>query len=548
MKHPCDEEFIRSTKADAPCVRKVGPWVLAATVLGSSMAFIDETAVTVVLPAVQDSLDATAVGAQWVVEAYTLVSGDARSRRRLAGGPSGTPAHVRFRRRPLRAGLRAGAASRRTPGSSISGEGGSGGRGRRCSLPQLAGDHRRILRRGAARQGHRHLGRLYRPDHGPGPRSRGLLAENFSWRGVFFINVPLAVAVLAITALHVPESRDAEARSLDLPGAALAAVGLGGIVFGLLESSRAGLGDPVVAGALITGVAALVAFVLVEGRVREPMVPLSLFRIRNFAGANVFTLLLYFALSGTLFFLPFNLIQAQGYSATAAGAAVAPVVVIMFLLSRYTGSLADSFGPRLPLVMGSLVSAAGFVLFTVPGLGATYWTTFFPAAVVLGVGLAILVPAVTTVALNSVEVRHSGLASAINNSFSQIAGLLAVAVLGVIMFRVRRWPGRPSGRPASTSRCEATIGRREARPGGRRGSRRASTPDPGGRGAGHRRGLRLRLPGRHAGRNSGGPGERARRRAADRRQEETGGAARRPGDRRSWLPEEHGWRSGKMLL
>jgi hypothetical protein len=194
------------------------------------------------------------------------------------------------------------------------------------------------------------------------------------------------------------------------------------------------LADPVVAGSLVAGVVSLVAFVVVEGRVREPMVPLSLFRVRNFAGANVFTLLLYFALSGTLFFLPFNLIQAQGYSATAAGAAVAPVVVIMFVLSRYTGSLADRFGPRLPLVMGPLVSAAGFALFAVPDIGSSYWTTFFPAAVVLGVGLAVLVPAVTTVALNSVDVRHSGLASAINNSFSQIAGLLAVAVLGVVMF------------------------------------------------------------------------------------------------------------------
>ena len=255
-----------------------------------------------------------------------------------------------------------------------------------------------------------------------GPVLGGYLAENFSWRGVFFINVPLAVAVLAITALHVPESRDAGARGLDLPGTALGAVGLGGTVFGLLESSREGFGDPVVAGSLVGGVAALVAFVLVEGRVREPMVPLSLFRVRNFAGANVFTLLLYFALSGTLFFLPFNLIQAQGYSATAAGAAVAPVVVTMFLLSRYTGSLADRFGPKLPLVMGSLVSAVGFVLFAVPGLRAPYWITFFPAAVALGVGLAILVPALTTVALSSVEIRHSGLASAINNSFSQIAG------------------------------------------------------------------------------------------------------------------------------
>jgi hypothetical protein len=268
----------------------------------------------------------------------------------------------------------------------------------------------------------------------------------------------------------------------------------------------------------VTGVAALVAFVLVEGRVREPMVPLSLFRVRNFAGANVFTLLLYFALSGTLFFLPFNLIQAQGYSATAAGAAVAPVVVIMFLLSRYTGGLADRFGPRLPLVMGPLVSAVGFVLFTVPGIGASYWTTFFPAAVVLGVGLAILVPTVTTVALNSVEVRHSGLASAINNSFSQIAGLLAVAVLGVIMFASfgAGLDDRLADLNLPSDARQHLEGEKLAL--GRRGPGEPRCRIAGGRGAGHQRGLRLGLPGRHDGCNSSGPGERARRRVADPRQ------------------------------
>jgi len=432
IKHPCDEEFIRSTKADAPCVRKAGPWILAATVLGSSMAFIDETAVAVVLPAVQNSLGATAVGAQWVVEAYTLVLAALV----LVGGSLGD--HLgRQRTFAFGVGLFALASTwsglAPDPGQLIAARAVQGV-GAALLVPNslaIIGASFDEERRGKAIgtwAGFTGLTMIL------GPVLGGYLAENLSWRGVFFINVPLAVAALAITTFRVSESRDEEARSLDLPGAALAAVGLGGIVFGLLESSRTGLGDPLVAGSLVTGVAALVAFVLVEGRVREPMVPLSLFRVRNFAGANVFTLLLYFALSGTLFFLPFNLIQAQGYSATAAGAAVAPVVVIMFLLSRYTGGLADRFGPRLPLVMGPLVSAVGFVLFTVPGIGASYWTTFFPAAVVLGVGLAILVPTVTTVALNSVEVRHSGLASAINNSFSQIAGLLAVAVLGVIMF------------------------------------------------------------------------------------------------------------------
>ncbi len=432
IKHPCDEEFIGSTKADAPCVRKAGPWVLAATVLGSSMAFIDETAVAVALPAVQNSLGATAVGAQWVVEAYTLLLAALV----LVGGSLGD--HLgRWRTFAFGVGLFALASVwcglAPDPGQLIAARAVQGV-GAALLVPNslaIIGASFDEERRGKAIgtwAGFTGLTMIL------GPVLGGYLAENLSWRGVFFINVPLAVAVLAIATFRVPESRDEEARGLDLPGAALAAVGLGGIVFGLLESSRTGLGDPLVAGSLVTGVAALVAFVLVEGRVRKPMLPLSLFRVRNFAGANVFTLLLYFALSGTLFFLPFNLIQAQGYSATAAGAAVAPVVVVMFLLSRYTGGLADRFGPRLPLVMGPLVSAVGFVLFTVPGIGASYWTTFFPAAVVLGVGLAILVPAVTTVALNSVEVRHSGLASAINNSFSQIAGLLAIAVLGVIMF------------------------------------------------------------------------------------------------------------------
>jgi MFS family permease len=190
-----------------------------------------------------------------------------------------------------------------------------------------------------------------------------------------------------------------------------------------------------VIGALIVGTVALGAFLVVEGRGREPMVPLSLFRSRNFTGANAFTLLLYFALIGTMFFLPFNLIWVQGYSATAAGAAIVPAILVLSLLSRYTGGLTDRYGARLPLVIGPAISGIGFALFVVPGVDSgSYWTTYFPAALVLGVGLSILVPAVTTVALNSVDARHEGLASAINNAFSQTAGLLAVAVLGVIMF------------------------------------------------------------------------------------------------------------------
>jgi EmrB/QacA subfamily drug resistance transporter len=432
IKQPCDEGVILSKEVEQPCDPKAGPWVLAATILGTSMAFIDETAVTVALPAIQQSLSATLVDAQWVVEAYTLLLAALV----LIGGSMGD--HL-GRRRVFVAGVALFALASVWCGlvqspeqliiaRAVQGIGGALLVPNSLAIIGASFDEERRGKAIGTWAGFTGVTMIL------GPVLGGYLVESFSWRGIFFINVPLAVAVVAITLKYVPESRDEDSRGLDLPGAALAAVGLGGVVYGLLEYLKVGLGDPLVAGALIVGVGALAAFVVVEGRVREPMVPLSLFRVRNFAGANVFTLLLYFALAGTLFFLPFNLIQIQGYSATAAGAAVAPVVVIMFLLSRYTGSLTDRFGPRLPLVLGPTVAAVGFALFAVPGMGSPYWLTFFPAAVVLGVGLAILVPAVTTVALNSVEERHSGLASAINNSFSQIAGLLAVAVLGIVMF------------------------------------------------------------------------------------------------------------------
>jgi EmrB/QacA subfamily drug resistance transporter len=434
IRQPCDEGVIRSKRVEAPCAPNVAPWVLAATILGSSMAFIDETAVPVALPAVQDALRATAVDAQWVVAAYTLFLASLV----LVGGSLGD--HMGRRRMfSVGVGLFAAASAwcglATSPGQLIAARALQGVAGALLVPNSLAiiGASFEEERRGRA------IGTwtsLTSVTLILGPVLGGYLAENVSWRGVFFLNVPLAVAILAIARAHVPESRDPEARRLDFLGAALAAAGLGGVVFGLLESSRVGLGNPRVFGSLAVGVAALAAFVVVEGRSREPMMPLELFRSRNFTAANTFTLLLYFALVGTLFFLPFNLIWVQDYSATAAGAAMVPTFVLMTFISRYTGGLTDRYGPRVPLVLGPAVTAVSFVLFAVPGIGGSYWTTFFPATVVLGVGLSIVVPAVTTVALNSVDVGHSGLASAINNAFSQTAGLLAVAVLGVLMFSV----------------------------------------------------------------------------------------------------------------
>ena len=433
VREPCDEGVILSRKAKSPCTPNAAPWVLAATILGSSMAFIDETALPVALPAIQNALGATVVDAQWVVAAYTLLLAALI----LIGGSLGD--HL-GRRRAFSIGVGLFALASAWCGLAPSSEQLIAARvlqgvGAALLVPNslaIIGASFEEERRGKA------IGTwtsLTSVTLILGPVLGGYLAENVSWRGVFFINIPLAVAVLAITRSHVPESRDPEARRLDLLGAALAAAGLGSIVFGLLESSKVGLGSPLVLGALLIGVGVLVAFLVVEGRTREPMMPLNLFRSRNFAGANAFTLLLYFALVGTMFFLPFDLIWVQGYSATAAGAAIVPAILLMSLLSRYTGGLTDRYGPRLPLVLGPAIAAVGFFLFAVPGIqSGSYWTTFFPAAVVLGVGLSILVPAVTTVALNSVDVRHTGLASAINNAFSQTAGLMAVAVLGVLMF------------------------------------------------------------------------------------------------------------------
>jgi EmrB/QacA subfamily drug resistance transporter len=435
IRQPCDEGVIRSSEARSLCTRKAGPWVLAATILGSSMAFIDETAVTVALPTIQKTLGATAVDAQWVVEAYTLFLAALV----LVGGSLGD--HL-GRRRVFAAGVVLFAVASVWCGLAPSPEQlifsralqGVGGALLVPNSLAIIGASFEEERRGKAIgtwAGFTGVSMVL------GPVLGGYLAENLSWRGVFFINVPLAIAVLVIAFRRVPESRNPGARRLDLPGATLAAVGLGGVILGLLESSKRGLGDPLVVGSLFLGFAALAAFVFVEGRAREPMVPLELFRSRNFTGANVFTLLFYFSLGGTLFFLPFNLIWVHGYSATAAGAAIVPAILLVSLLSRYAGSLADRYGARLTLVIGPAIAGIGFALFAVPGVeSGSYWTSFFPAAVVLGVGLAAQAPAVTIVALNSVDAGRSGLASAINNAFSQTAALLAVAVLGVLMFAV----------------------------------------------------------------------------------------------------------------
>jgi predicted MFS family arabinose efflux permease len=264
----------------------------------------------------------------------------------------------------------------------------------------------------------------------------GWLIEHVSWRAVFFLNVPLAGLVLVLSARFMEESRDpSRSRAIDWAGGVLAVLGLGGVVFGLIEAARFGASRPLIVATVAGGAACLALLVFVEHRATSPMLPLTLFRSRTFTLANLYTLVLYAAVGIVFFLVPLNLIQVQHYSATEAGASLLPVPVILFILSRWSGGLVARVGSRLPLTAGPILVAIGLALFAESGMAGSYWTTFFPAATVLGFGMVLVVAPLTATVMGAVERQHAGVASGVNNAVARVAALLAIAVFGVVLVR-----------------------------------------------------------------------------------------------------------------
>jgi EmrB/QacA subfamily drug resistance transporter len=405
-------------------------WVILATVLGSGIAFLDGTVVNVALPTIAEDLDTGLTGLQWILDGYLVTL----SALLLLGGSLGD---LYGRRRIFVIGL---------IGFSLAsvGCGLAPDTGMLIVARSVQGATAALLVPGSLAI----ISASFHPDDrgravgawsglggiagAIGPFLGGWLVDAVNWRFVFFINLPLAAIAVAVTLRHVPESRDPDAvRQLDLPGAVLASIGLAAVAYALIEGA-VDFG-PAEAVAAVVGVAALVAFVVTEARTRQPMLPLEIFRSRQFTGANLTTLAVYTALGGTTFLVVLELQLGLGYSAVEAGASLLPITVLMLLLSARAGALAQRTGPRLPMTVGPLVIAVGLLLLAGVGPGSTYVADVLPALVVFGLGLACTVAPLTSAVLASDADRHLGVGSGVNNAVARVAGLLSVALLPALV-------------------------------------------------------------------------------------------------------------------
>ena len=410
---------------------RAGRWVVAATVLGSGMAALDATVVNVALPAIGRDLGSGVDGLQWILNGYllTLASlillggslGDRYGRRRvfvvgvvwfaaaslLCGLAPSLPLLVAAR------ALQGVGGALLTPGSLAILEATFTPADRAAAIGAWSG-----------------LGGIA---IAIGPFVGGWLVQSASWRWIFLLNLPMALAVVLVSVRHVPETVDPEAvPGIDALGAALAALGLAGVTFALIEAPSLGGSSSGIVLAAVVGAACLASFVAAERRVRRPMLPLDIFASRQFVGANLVTLVVYGALGGVMFLLMLELQQVVGYSPLQAGAAGLPMTVLMLLLSARAGRLAQRIGPRLPMTLGPLVVALGTLLMARIGSGADYLGVVLPAVVVFGLGLALTVAPLTATVLAAADPRHAGVASAVNNAVARLAGLLAVAGLPLL--------------------------------------------------------------------------------------------------------------------
>jgi EmrB/QacA subfamily drug resistance transporter len=414
--------------ADLRVGSKQGRWVLSVTILGSGIAFLDSSVVNVALPRIGSELSAGLADLQWTVTAYTLTLsallllggalGDRYGRRRIFTIGLGW-----FAVASLICGL-APSAPILVAARALQGVGGA----------LLTPGSLAIIQatfhpsdRGAAIGAWSGFAALF---GAAGPLLGGVLVQFVSWRLVFFINPPLAVVAMLLAARHIPETKRADPGGyLDVGGPVLGALGLGGVTYGLIEGAANGWTQPGNLGSLIGGSALLVAFLIVEGVQRDPLMPLSLFRSRTFSGANAATFAIYGALGGVSFLIVLQLQNVLGYSPLAAGVSLLPLTVLLLLFSSRAGRLASAIGPRIPMTVGPLLAGAGMAMFARVTPGSTYIATVLPAAIVFGLGMTLTVPALTTTALGAVAADHAGIASAINNDVARTAGLIAVAVI-----------------------------------------------------------------------------------------------------------------------